>query len=133
MKSIQHIALNCTDIKKQENFYTTYFGFRRARVFNKGESNEFIMLRLGSTCIELFKSNNSKPDVMGGEQQIGFKHLAFEVSDIEEIVQALHQGGIKTDEIVDCSSVVEGLRVCFFRDPDGNILELMEGYQDEIE
>jgi hypothetical protein len=27
--------------------------------------------------------------------------------------------------------VVPGLRIVFFRDPEGNIIELMEGYRDE--
>lgn len=34
--------------------------------------------------------------------------------------------------VIDCAKVVEGLRGCFFNDPDGNILELMQGYQDQF-
>jgi hypothetical protein len=28
--------------------------------------------------------------------------------------------------------VVKGMKVCFFNDPEGNRLELMEGYQDQF-
>ena len=31
-----------------------------------------------------------------------------------------------------CRLVVPGLSVCFFDDPDGNPLELMQGYQDQF-
>jgi len=132
MNAIQHIALNCRDIKAQEQFYTKHFGFRRSRVFNADTPNEFIMLRLGSTCLELFSAKNDEGDHMGEEQLVGFKHLAFEVPDLENAIAKLQSDGIQTDEIIDCASVVEGLRICFFNDPDGNRLELMQGYKDQF-
>ncbi len=39
--------------------------------------------------------------------------------------------GIEPDEIIDLGYIVPGFRIVFFRDPEGNILELMEGYTDE--
>ena len=132
MNAIQHIALNCRDIKVQEQFYTKHFSFRRSRVFNANTPDEFIMLRLESTCLELFTAKSDGDSHMGQEQPVGFKHLAFEVPDLEEAIAALHADGIQTDEIIDCASAVEGLRICFFNDPDGNRLELMQGYQDQF-
>ncbi len=129
MNSVQHIAFNCRDIRRQEQLFTTHFGFRRARVFNAGTPDEFIMLRLGSTCVELFPASDSG---VAGEQSVGFKHLALEVPDLELAIANLHADGIETDPIVDCASVVPGLRVCFFTDPEGNRIELMQGYQDQI-
>ena len=113
-------------------YYTKHFGFRRSRVFNADTENEFIMLRLGSTCLELFGAGADSASQMGGEQPVGFKHLAFEVPDLDAAVAALDADGIATEKTIDCSSVVEGLRVCFFNDPDGNRLELMQGYQDQF-
>ena len=132
METVQHIALNCRDLRVQEQFYTKHFGFRRSRVFNAGTPNEFIMLRLGSTCLELFSAQSDSASQTGGEQSVGFKHLAFEVPDLDAAVAALGADGIQTEKIIDCSSVVEGLRVCFFNDPDGNRVELMQGYQDQF-
>ncbi len=133
MNAIQHIALNCRDIKVQEQFYTKHFGFRRSRVFNADTPNEFIMLRLESTCLELFSAKGDGNGHMGKEQLVGFKHLAFEVPDLEEAIEGLQRDGIQTDDIIDCAAVVEGLRICFFNDPDGNRLELMQGYQDQFQ
>ena len=132
MTTIQHVALNCRNLGAQENFYTKHFGFRRSRVFNAGTKDEFIMLRLGSTCLELFSAQDNAKSLVAGEQPVGFKHLAFEVPNLEAAITKLHADGIKTDGIIDCSGVVAGLRVCFFKDPDGNQLELMQGYKDQF-
>lgn len=131
MKTVQHIAFKCRDLKAQERFYSRHFGFRRARVFNAGTPDEFIMLRLGSTCIELFSAGAGAAGQAGGAQPVGFQHLAFEVPDIKKAISELNADGIKTDPIVDCSSIAPGMSVCFFRDPDGNVLELMQGYRDQ--
>jgi glyoxylase I family protein len=132
MNAVHHIALNCRDRVTSEEFYTRHFGFRRARVLNAGQPDEFVMLRLGSTCMELFQGSR---DASGhaGEQTIGFKHLAFEVPDIESAIVRLRSDGVSPDPIIDCSKAVPGLRICFFKDPDENIVELMEGWTDSNE
>ena len=135
MNAIQHIAFNCRDRHATERFYTEHFGFRRARVFNRGKEGEFVMLRLGAACSELFDAppDAASGDARGGEQPVGFKHLAFEVPDLEAAIAKLNAAGTKTDDIIDAGPHVPGLRICFFKDPEGNILELMEGWQDETD
>lgn len=129
MNAVHHIALNCRDRLAQERFYTELFGFRRARVFRRGEPGEFVMLRLGGCCLELFGGG----DGAGGEQKVGFKHLAFEVPRLEACLEKLAELGVTADPIIDCGQIVAGLRIVFLRDPEGNILELMEGWQDEAQ
>lgn len=130
MPLIHHIGFNCRDRIAQEKFYTRHFGFKRARVFNRGKENEFVMLRLGTTCLELF---GAASDSQGGEQPIGFKHLAFEVTDIDALRDRLLAEGIKpiSPEVLNKDDIIPGLRLFFFRDPEGNILELMQGWKDE--
>jgi glyoxylase I family protein len=127
--TVQHVALNCRDRVAQEAFYSDVFGFERARVFNAGEPDEFVMLRLGDVRMELFQSDAR--DASGGEQPVGFKHLCLGVADIEQKVEALNAAGVRTDPIIDCGEQVPGLKVCFFSDPEGNRIELMEGWQDD--
>ena len=131
--TVQHLALNCRDRLAQEAFYTRHFGFRRARVFMPGQPGEFVMLRLGAMCIELFGAAGlPTPEPGGGEQPVGFKHLAFEVADLDAALEALRADGVTPDQVIDAGAHVPGMRICFFRDPEGNILELMEGWQDEV-
>jgi glyoxylase I family protein len=99
-------------------------------VFKAGTPDEFVMLRLGSVCLELFQAKT--PDARGGMQPVGFKHLAFEVPDLDAIVTALEADGIETEKIIDCAWVTPGMRVCFFHDPDGNRIELVQGYVDQF-
>ncbi len=130
MGAVQHVALNCINLKKQEAFYAKHFGFRRTRTFNAGMPNEFVMLRLGDMRMELFSADPGT-EATGGEQPVGFKHLAFEVSSLEDAIAGLKADGIQVGEIIDCSGIISGMRVCFFNDPEGNRVELMQGYRDE--
>ena len=88
MNAVQHLALNCRDRLAQEKFYTEHFGFKRARVFNPGQPGEFVMLRLGSMCLEFFGVDDKQST--GGEQTVGFKHLAFEVPDLDARPRGQH-------------------------------------------
>jgi glyoxylase I family protein len=123
-----HVALNCRDLERQEAFYREHLGFKRARVFRGGRPDAFVMLRLGNTCLELFTASPEHTGSGGGEQPVGFKHMAFEVNDLDGAVAHLEAAGVRTEAILDLSGFAQGLRVCFFHDPEGNRLELMEGY-----
>jgi catechol 2,3-dioxygenase-like lactoylglutathione lyase family enzyme len=81
---INHIALNCRNLAAQEAFFSKHFGFQRSRTFKAGRPDEFIMLKLGSVRLELFPTGSTQAEhVNGGEQVIGFKHLAFDVPKLE--------------------------------------------------
>lgn len=131
MTTVQHIAFKSKDLKRQVAFYKKHFDATVSRVFNKGTKNEFVMLRLGPTCIELFQASDNEKTQLGGEQPVGFMHLAFAVDNLDATIASLKADGIKTECIADCSKIVPGMRICFFNDLDGNRLELMQGYEDE--
>ena len=131
MTALHHIAMHCRDIKKQEAFYKKHFGFKRARTFNAGTPDEFVMLRLGACCLELFQADRLAARATKRQSLVGFTHLAFEIDNLEAAIKRLHKDGIATDDMIDCSKLVPGLRICFFNDPDGNRVELMNGWRDE--
>ena len=90
------------------------------------------MLKLGSVRLELFSTDPARTmNANGGEQVIGFKHLAFDVPKLEPAIEALRADGTEPDPVIDLNDVVPGFRIVFFRDREGNILEKMEGYRDE--
>jgi glyoxylase I family protein len=128
-----HVAFNCRDVAAQERFYTKHFGFKRSRTFNRGTPGEFIMLKLGATRLEFFPTDSLKvSDANAGEQPIGFKHLALDVPKLEPIIDALKADGVVCDNVIECAHIAPGARIVFFRDLEGNIIELMEGYVDEV-
>ncbi|MCE0484460.1 MAG: VOC family protein [Methylacidiphilales bacterium] len=132
MPAFNHIAFNCANPSAQEAFYTKHFGFKRSRTFHRGEPGEFFMLKLGSVRLELFPTDPAKTaGIKGGEQPVGFKHLALDVPQLEPYLEALRADGIQPDSIIELPELLPGFRIVFFRDPEGNIIELMEGYRDE--
>ncbi len=131
MNVMGHIAFGCRDKAAMEKFYTEQFGFRRARVFNPGDPGEFVVLRLGAMCIELFLNPDAPADATGGEQTVGYRHLAFLVPSLKAKIAELKTAGITSEDIIDCSGISPGMRVCFFHDPEGNYVELMENWADE--
>lgn len=137
MMTVQHIAFTCRDRVAMERFYMKHFGFRRARVFNAGQPDEFVMARLGSVCIEFFQAaERAVGDQAAGEKEspsaaIGFRHLCFEVPELEPVIEALGRDGVDVGPIMDCSGISPGLRAAFFNDPEGNQVEILEHWRDE--
>ncbi|NIM70105.1 MAG: hypothetical protein GTO48_06565, partial [Xanthomonadales bacterium] len=99
--------------------------------FQAGQPDEFVMLRLGGVRMELFQAQDAGPEAHGGSQEVGFTHLCFHVPDVAAKAAELRQAGLQPEEVIDCGHQVSGLKVCFFNDPEGNRVELMEGWQDD--
>jgi hypothetical protein len=78
MIAFDHISLNCRDVAAQERFYAKHFGFKRSWTFRPGKPNQFLVPKLGSVRLELYPSDPAKADQKGGEQGVGFQHLAFD-------------------------------------------------------
>jgi catechol 2,3-dioxygenase-like lactoylglutathione lyase family enzyme len=132
LNAINHIAFFCRNQVAQEAFYARIFGFKRSRTFKRGEPGEFFLLKLGTTRLEFFSAKpGTAADAAGGEQPVGFRHLAFDVPKIEPVLEALKAEGIAHDPIMAVPHIDPGCRIVFFRDPEGNIIELMENYRDE--
>jgi glyoxylase I family protein len=131
---INHIAFGCRDLAAQEAFYTKHFGFKRSRTFKRGTPGEFFMLKLGAVRLELFPPRADQPlpaDAKGGEAPVGFRHLAFDVPRLEPAIERLKADGVSVDPIIELPDLGKGFRIAFFRDPEGNVLELMENYRDD--
>ena len=114
MKS-HHIALRTPDFARAKAFYTEILGFP---IVGNIPGKEVIFIDIGGTTIEL---------VAGPEPQkwehpgAGFMHLAFEVQDVDAVYSELADKGVEF--FVQPTSVGD-IRLAFFRDPDGNELEL---------
>ncbi|HEY4051670.1 MAG TPA: hypothetical protein VGM27_32845 [Acidobacteriaceae bacterium] len=86
--AINHIALKCRNLSAQEAFFSKHFGFQHSRTFKAGNADEYIMLKLGSVRLELFSAGPAQTvNANGGEQVIGFKHLAFDVPRLEPAIE----------------------------------------------
>jgi glyoxylase I family protein len=130
-----HAALNCRDLDVTEDFYTTYFGFKRAHSFDLGDLR-IVFLRLGDAYLELFGGKEPAPapdDAAGGDgpQAPGtVRHLAFQVDDVDAQLAAMGDRADPTLGPLDFSEHIHGWRSVWLRDPDGVIVEISQGYHD---
>ncbi len=128
-----HIGLNCIDPIKIEKFYEKHFGFERRNVFKTDSGEEIIMIGDGKTYIELFStfqvSNRKKSELTGPEGR-GWRHICFAVDNLEEKLSQIGEELKITYGPVKLDSFVQGMKACWIEDPEGNVIELCEGYRD---
>ena len=125
LKGIHHIAIICSDYTVSKAFYVEKLGFQIIKETYRAERDSY-KLDLGLNdryIIELFSFPDPAVRPSYPEAR-GLRHLAFEVENIQEQVEALHGMGIKTEPIrID---EISNKKFTFFNDPDGLPLELYE-------
>jgi glyoxylase I family protein len=128
-----HVALNCKDPIAIERFYAEHFGFKRARVYEPGP-NQVVVITSGNLSFELFPAVGEAPTWPAGKagpEYHGLRHIAFLVDDLDAKLAELGDR-VKIDlGPLDMSQYIQGMRVAWVTDPEGNILELNQGYVDE--
>lgn len=133
--SFSHIALGCTNPHAIERFYTHYFGFCRARVIPLGQE-EIVFLKSGSMYLELFqtKEPSSLPPATGdGPQYPGWRHIAFQVDNIDALLAEMGQDAQITLGPLEFDAFIPGWRTVWVADPEGNIVEISQGYVDQAQ
>lgn len=131
--SWSHVGLNCRDQKRTEEFYTRWFGFRRARVVDT-EGAQVVFLRYGDIHLELFATSEEpfRETSGDGPKNPGVaRHLAFRVDDVDTFLAdaggelAVSLGPLTFDEII------PGWKTVWVTDPDGIVVEISQGYIDQ--
>ena len=122
---IHHISIICSDYQRSKTFYTEVLGLEIIRETFRAERNSYKLdLALnGNYVIELF-SFPDPPKRVSRPEALGLRHLAFEVSSLEETIEILKKKNVITEPIrVDENT---GKRFTFFSDPDELPVELYE-------
>jgi lactoylglutathione lyase len=111
MAKLEHIGINIEDIEKSLTFYDDLFGFKEIERFTSGEA-KISMIDIGGGILELVQRPGSPV----------IAHVAFHDPKFDETLAKLEAKGI-TIRLV---TMDNGGRICFFSDPDGYIVEIME-------
>jgi catechol 2,3-dioxygenase-like lactoylglutathione lyase family enzyme len=148
MTAIHHIGITVPDLDRGIDFYHGVLGLEFASepspVFDHSElgpavgvpgaSLRQVCLHCGDSLVELLEYTQPDPpnEAPLPPNGIGAAHLAFRVEDIERAKAELEARGVEflsRIQFVD-AGVLAGWRWVYFRDPDGNTLELVqEAYQ----
>ena len=122
LEGTHHIAIIASDEQRALDFYINKLGFTLEKETWRPAQQDYLrMLRLGDTVIELFIHPDA-PQRVTDPEALGLRHLAFQVTDIEAARDWLNSRGIETEPIHD--DTANGGHYVFFRDPDGQPLEL---------
>ena len=130
--SFSHVALNCRSIGATEEFYSRHFNFHRARVIDLG-SSQIVFLKSGNVYLELFQAEGtSTPQpTKDGPTAPGVRHLAFQVESVDDTLASIGAEAKPTLGPLSFDAFIPGWRTVWIRDPDGNIVEISQGFTDE--
>jgi glyoxylase I family protein len=125
-----HVAVSCQDRAAVERFYTKHFGFKRARVIG----DDVLFLKSDTAYLELFHAEGEAPlppAGADGPHYPGVRHLAFQVDDVDAKLAAIGDDARITLGPLSFDAVIPGWRTAWIADPEGNVVEISQGYVDE--
>ena len=141
IRGIHHTAISTGDLERSLRFYRDLLGFEE--IFSsawevgtemadsitglKDSSAHLAMLKAGNAYIELFQYASPKPKPGEPRRPVcdhGITHICLDVTDVETEYERLKAAGM----IFHCppQEFEEGIRATYGRDPDGNVVELLE-------
>lgn len=131
--TFSHVAIACKDPLNIEQFYCRYFGFMRARMIPLGD-DQIVFIKSGDVYLELFKAKEESPLPLpenDGYWHPGWRHIAFQVDDINAKLAEMGDDAKITLGPLDFHDFIPGWRTVWVADPEGNIVEITQGYVDQ--
>ena len=125
LNAIHHIAIIVSNYEAARDFYVNKLGLPVVRENYRPEKKDWKLdLRVNDdTELEIFAPQNP-PKRPSYPEACGLRHLAFHVTDLEQIVAELAALGIECEPVR--LDMFTGKKMTFFHDPDGLPLELHE-------
>lgn len=140
IKGFHHAAISTPDLQRCIQFYTEVIGGEVAWTFGwpagtpeadevtglQNSSADAAMLKIGGTYLEVFQFSSPDPLSQSGNRPVnnhGITHICLEVEDIQGEYERLKAAGMPFN----CPpQSQEGSSMVYGRDPDGNVVELIE-------
>ncbi len=131
--TVAHVGVTCRDPLVSEEFYTRHFGFQRARVVPLGD-RQIVFLKLADIYLELFQAEADSPipsPSKDGYPHPGWRHISFRVDDVDAKLAEMGREAKVMLGPLSFDDFIPGWKAAWIADPDGNILELSQGYVDQ--
>jgi catechol 2,3-dioxygenase-like lactoylglutathione lyase family enzyme len=120
---IKNVVVNCTDVQRSIEYYAK---FLELPVIGEPTPERAVLDAVTAT-IELRAVGNGRElsTWVGDDLQKGFRHIGFKVDRLDQRAAVLKAAGVEfTLDPLDAEGAV---RICFFYDPDGTLLEMIQG------
>lgn len=124
-----HTSIRTSNMNRSIDFYTRFLGLtllsRREIPQNDAEIAFLRDPQARGAALELTLYHNQKKFSQPDYEYRVFDHLAFEVKDMSQTIEAMRKGKVTiTDEPFKLSDT--GSLIAFVEDPDGTLIELIE-------
>ncbi|TRO47653.1 lactoylglutathione lyase, partial [Candidatus Bathyarchaeota archaeon] len=124
-----HASIRTSNMDRSIDFYTRFLGLnllsRREIPQNNAEIAFLQDPQAESALLELTFYRNQKKFSQSDYEDRVFDHIAFEVKDMNQAIDAMRKGKVTiTDEPFKLSSTSS--LIAFVEDPDGTLIELIE-------
>lgn len=98
-----------------------------------GDDNYILFLKNDHSYLELFKAETERPIPPSGKDgpnYPGWRHIAFQVEDVDLKLAEMGKDADISMGPLDFSAFIENWKTVWIKDPDGNIIEISQGYKD---
>jgi glyoxylase I family protein len=117
IQGIEHAAIAAKDVERLAAFYVQTLGFE---INHRGRTAIFVKAS-DHSMIEIIPADGEPSETT--PKAPGLRHLALTVTDFEAECERLTAAGVT---FLEPPLIKGGNKVVFFRDPEGNILHLIE-------
>ncbi|HLO87768.1 MAG TPA: VOC family protein [Nostocaceae cyanobacterium] len=136
LQIFSQVALTCKDPIITENFYTKYFGFKRARVAKLPDGEQIVFIKMIDSAFyfELFQAREElplPPPNQDGYQFPSVRHLAFKVDNVDAKLAEIGDDAKITLGPLNFDNYIAGWRTVWIADPDDRIVEISQGFVDQ--
>jgi catechol 2,3-dioxygenase len=131
LKEIGHVLLRVLDLERSKKFYSEVLGFQVLEE-DPEHGGTFMALEGQSHAIDLFQVKDPEAAERQTPGVRGLGHIAFRVASEEALREAyatLREHGVEITRSIDHVSQ----KSIYFRDPDGNLLEIYYELPDALE
>lgn len=131
-----HVGITVSDLDRSVEFYGDVLGFDVLERFTvsgdafstavdvDGATGRFAHLDADGVRVELVEYDPQGEDVPTETvNQSGAKHLGFAVDDVDSFYDDLPSD---VETLSEPKTTESGTRICFFRDPESNLVEVIE-------
>ena len=125
IRNIDHIAINCINLRKSLDFYGRVIGLKQLQTVNCGEFDIVYFALPNGSRLELFDYHARNREAARRDSDSGLRHVAFQVENVALHEKLLRAEGVKIT-LSTCDLPDLGARVLLFLDPNGVTIEFCE-------